>query len=84
MHFSLSLEQKGGSHLPFQGFRFHTEGSSAVVAFELDAVGSGGQRQLSVRGRLQSGVLGENKGKHDAQPSNTCDRSSVLPQALNM
>lgn len=58
-YFSRLLERKGWSHLPFQGFRFQSEGSSAVVAFQLHCVGSSGQRRLSVRGRLQSSVLGE-------------------------
>lgn len=67
--FSSFLQQERWSHLPFQGFRLQTEGSSAVVAFQLNGVVSGGQRRLSVCSRLKSSVL--RKRNH-----NTCFVSS--------
>lgn len=57
MNFSSLRQQKRWSHLPFQSLRFQTEGSSAVVAFQLNGVVSGGERWLSVCGCLKSSVL---------------------------
>lgn len=67
---SYLLKKKRWSHLPFQSFRFQTEGSSAVVAFQLNRVVSSGQRWLSVCGRLKSSVLGKiNKNMSHSPPT---------------
>lgn len=84
VHFSYLLEQKGWSHLPFQGFRFQTEGSSAVVAFQLNCVGRSGQRQLSVCGCLQSSVLGKIKKNMTLQHMQHVLCASIRSQYVNV
>lgn len=53
----------GFFHLPLEDFRLEAERSSAVVALQLHCV-VGGERRLSVRGRLQRCVL-RGKARND-------------------
>lgn len=75
MNFSSVLQHKRGSHLPFKSFRFQTEGSSAVVAFQLNCV-VGGERRLSVSGCLKSSVL-RNRNKNIIQTMRATDPPSL-------
>ena len=55
--YKLQISPSWWSHLPLQDLRPQAERSSTVVTLQLHAVVPGGERRLSVGGRLKSGVL---------------------------